>query len=145
MPRYSHTTWAGDQTGNRALFISIMKASTVKQTAVRAACDKCHSIKIRCSRDAGSLDCQRCVRLGFKCSYSAPLQMGRPRHNSRLASTSGPKPDRKSLGRSAPGGGSTGPSGMAPDHLADSSTAFYPSEFPDDPQKHISPSWLQWY
>jgi len=42
----------------------------------RAACDKCHQVKSRCSKDSGS--CRRCKRLGLACTYSPPLPMGRP-------------------------------------------------------------------
>lgn len=89
--------------------MSVMKttgnsSSTKQTTAVRAACDKCHRIKIRCNRDSGSVECQRCVRLGFKCSYSAPLQMGRPRRSdwkgySASSGSGSGRPDQKSASR----------------------------------------------
>lgn len=65
-----------------------MKKSVARKSPLRAACDKCHSIKTRCGRDADTVECQRCIRLGLKCSYSAPLQMGRPRLYSNTRSRS---------------------------------------------------------
>lgn len=48
---------------------------------IRSACDNCHDLKTRCSRDGQSADCQRCLRLELTCSYSASRRMGRPKCN----------------------------------------------------------------
>lgn len=47
----------------------------------RAACDRCHDSKSRCSKDVDSDSCQRCTRLGLPCTHRPPLRMGRPREN----------------------------------------------------------------
>lgn len=44
----------------------------------RDACDKCHALKTRCERIPESSLCQRCNRLQISCTYSPPLQLGRP-------------------------------------------------------------------
>lgn len=49
----------------------------------RSACDNCHDLKTRCSRDGISVDCQRCLRLELNCCYSASRRMGRPKRNGR--------------------------------------------------------------
>jgi len=51
---------------------------TTSKSLKRAACDRCHQIKNRCSREPGCRECERCTRLGITCNYSAPLRMGRP-------------------------------------------------------------------
>ncbi|KAH7350677.1 hypothetical protein BKA65DRAFT_243245 [Rhexocercosporidium sp. MPI-PUGE-AT-0058] len=61
------------------------------RSSIRAACDRCHETKSRCARAPGSFECERCGRLGNVCSYSAPLQMGRPKDKS-VTQSSGSSP-----------------------------------------------------
>jgi hypothetical protein len=51
----------------------------------RRACDRCHSLKERCSWQQGrESGCSRCLRLGFECLDKRPSKRsGRPRLSSR--------------------------------------------------------------
>ncbi|KAF3764752.1 hypothetical protein M406DRAFT_107147 [Cryphonectria parasitica EP155] len=44
----------------------------VTYTKTRAACDRCHSQKLRCPKQAGSIVCARCLKAGTPCTYSPP-------------------------------------------------------------------------
>ncbi|PYH37828.1 Zn(II)2Cys6 transcription factor domain-containing protein [Aspergillus neoniger CBS 115656] len=47
---------------------------------LRAACDRCHELKNRCTRTGGpDSRCDRCERLNIDCVYSTTGRMGRPR------------------------------------------------------------------
>ncbi len=53
---------------------------TLATTPRRQSCDRCHGQKLRCTR-AGNRDtgaCNRCLRHGSQCVYSASLPKGRP-------------------------------------------------------------------
>lgn len=38
----------------------------------RSACDRCHSQKLRCPKQAGSAICSRCQKAGARCAFSPP-------------------------------------------------------------------------
>lgn len=42
------------------------------QPRTRSACDRCHSQKLRCPKQAGSVTCARCSKAGARCVYSPP-------------------------------------------------------------------------
>ena len=46
-------------------------------------CDRCYRIKVRCHRDEGLDECERCIRLGFQCEIRRPIRRPGPRvqHN----------------------------------------------------------------
>ncbi|KAE8163275.1 hypothetical protein BDV40DRAFT_311847 [Aspergillus tamarii] len=47
---------------------------------LRAACDRCHELKNRCTRTGGpQRRCDRCERLDIDCVYNITARMGRPR------------------------------------------------------------------
>ncbi|BCR97999.1 Zn(II)2Cys6 transcription factor domain-containing protein [Aspergillus luchuensis] len=47
---------------------------------LRAACDRCHELKNRCTRTCGpEARCDRCERLDIDCVYNTTARMGRPR------------------------------------------------------------------
>ncbi|KAB8227683.1 Zn(II)2Cys6 transcription factor domain-containing protein [Aspergillus alliaceus] len=47
---------------------------------LRAACDRCHELKNRCTRAGGPESrCDRCERLDIDCVYNTSARMGRPR------------------------------------------------------------------
>ncbi|GKZ79778.1 hypothetical protein AnigIFM56816_003984 [Aspergillus niger] len=47
---------------------------------LRAACDRCHELKNRCTRTGGPESrCDRCERLDIDCVYNTTARMGRPR------------------------------------------------------------------
>lgn len=46
---------------------------------IEAVCDRCHRMKIRCSK---TMPCDRCARFGLSCKYTRkPGKLGRPRAN----------------------------------------------------------------
>ena len=53
--------------------------SQTSKNVTREACDRCHTIKSRCSKAPDSVICKRCERFGVSCTYSAPLRRGRPK------------------------------------------------------------------
>lgn len=57
-----------------------MRVESNGQGKLRAACDRCHELKNRCTRTGGSESrCDRCERLDIDCVYNTCAQMGRPR------------------------------------------------------------------
>ncbi|KAI1779143.1 hypothetical protein F4818DRAFT_240518 [Hypoxylon cercidicola] len=66
-----------------------MSSSTKPSTRPRkqrAACDRCHSLKNRCSPSgSGDNKCDRCHRLGIRCVYSLKAPLGRPKSTSSQA------------------------------------------------------------
>ncbi|KAL2852099.1 hypothetical protein BJY01DRAFT_100716 [Aspergillus pseudoustus] len=56
----------------------------------RSACDRCHSQKLRCSRQSGQSRCERCERLDTACRFAARTRRGskkpRPQQESSLVS-----------------------------------------------------------
>lgn len=42
------------------------------QNRTRSACDRCHTQKLRCPKQAGSTTCARCLKAGARCVYSPP-------------------------------------------------------------------------
>ncbi|CAI7675003.1 unnamed protein product [Penicillium discolor] len=58
----------------------MMRVESNGQGKLRAACDRCHELKNRCTRTGGSESrCDRCERLDIDCVYNTSAQMGRPR------------------------------------------------------------------
>ena len=55
----------------------------------RDACDKCHALKTRCDKPAGSATCQRCERLEVECVSSPALRSGRPQGSSGSVARNG--------------------------------------------------------
>ncbi|CAG8887908.1 unnamed protein product [Penicillium egyptiacum] len=58
----------------------MMRVESNGEGKLRAACDRCHELKNRCTR-TGGLDsrCDRCERLDIDCVYNTSARMGRPR------------------------------------------------------------------
>lgn len=57
-----------------------MRVESNGEGKLRAACDRCHELKNRCTRTGGSESrCDRCERLDIDCVYNTSAQMGRPR------------------------------------------------------------------
>ncbi|KAK7225153.1 hypothetical protein V2G26_013156 [Clonostachys chloroleuca] len=46
--------------------------------AKRAACDRCHTMKMQCKTDSSGKICRRCRNAGVECRYSEPGRPGRP-------------------------------------------------------------------
>lgn len=60
--------------------MSLALAQFSKPTKQRAACNRCHELKSRCTQsniEPGT--CDRCQRLGILCAYSAKSPLGRPK------------------------------------------------------------------
>ncbi|KAL4902780.1 hypothetical protein BDW74DRAFT_180479 [Aspergillus multicolor] len=56
---------------------------------LRAACDRCHELKNRCTRTSGAESrCDRCERLDIDCVYNTSARIGRPRTSQKGASDS---------------------------------------------------------
>ena len=52
---------------------------------LRAACDRCHELKNRCTRTGGPESrCVQCERLDIDCVYNTSARMGRPRGSRQL-------------------------------------------------------------
>jgi hypothetical protein len=110
-------SWNPDKSQG-ALYLQHVPMSTGDQpllTALkRAACDRCHAAKSRCSRHSSSGKCERCKRLSMTCTYSAPKRMGRPvgsgmTNSPRQCSASVMRTNRDSLSTQGTGdGGSSG-------------------------------------
>lgn len=50
-----------------------------KTKLIEAVCDRCHRMKIRCSK---TIPCDRCIRFGLPCKYTRkPRKLGRPKAN----------------------------------------------------------------
>ncbi|RHZ55503.1 Zn(II)2Cys6 transcription factor domain-containing protein [Aspergillus thermomutatus] len=103
---------------------------------LRAACDRCHELKNRCTRTGGPESrCDRCERLDIDCVYNTSARMGRPRvsrpvsenqkgahsharHSKRQAgnrATAVPLPvDHVDLASAHDRSGGAGPSGFGP-------------------------------
>ena len=47
-------------------------------SAKRAACDRCHKMKMQCKTDGSGQQCQRCRAANANCHYSEPGKPGRP-------------------------------------------------------------------
>ncbi|KAM3473579.1 hypothetical protein MY5147_004703 [Beauveria neobassiana] len=45
---------------------------------IRSTCDRCYAAKTRCTKDASSKRCHKCIRSGVVCNYSPRGQAGRP-------------------------------------------------------------------
>ncbi|KAF4771440.1 hypothetical protein HAV15_004179 [Penicillium sp. str.  len=45
---------------------------------IRSTCDRCYAAKTRCTKDASSNQCHKCLRSGAVCNYSPPGHAGRP-------------------------------------------------------------------
>ncbi|KAB8071485.1 hypothetical protein BDV29DRAFT_17507 [Aspergillus leporis] len=45
---------------------------------IRSTCDRCYAAKTRCTKDASSNQCHKCLRSGAVCNYSPRGQAGRP-------------------------------------------------------------------
>ncbi|EGE79493.2 hypothetical protein BDDG_02434 [Blastomyces dermatitidis ATCC 18188] len=45
----------------------------------RTSCDRCHTLKSKCTRTPGSERCNRCERIGIRCVFSATMKLGRPK------------------------------------------------------------------
>ncbi|CAG8897294.1 unnamed protein product [Penicillium egyptiacum] len=45
---------------------------------IRSTCDRCYAAKTRCTKDASSNQCHKCVRSGTVCNYSPRGHAGRP-------------------------------------------------------------------
>lgn len=50
-------------------------------SAKRAACDRCHKMKMQCKTDGSGQQCQRCRAANVNCHYSEPGKPGRPVSN----------------------------------------------------------------
>lgn len=58
----------------------MMRVESNGEEKLRAACDRCHELKDRCTRTGGSESrCDRCERLDIDCVYNTSARMGRPR------------------------------------------------------------------
>ncbi|KAL1954728.1 hypothetical protein VTO42DRAFT_781 [Malbranchea cinnamomea] len=60
-------------------------------TKTRSACDRCHSQKLRCVRNAELTSCERCRRLGTICRFSARAPRGslKSRRAEQMSTTTG--------------------------------------------------------
>lgn len=58
-------------------------ANETNGTRLRASCDACQSVKVKCSQDKPS--CRRCSRTGLGCVYSPLRRMGRPKKRASAA------------------------------------------------------------
>lgn len=58
-------------------------AKKTNGTRLRASCDACQSLKVKCSQDKPS--CGRCSRIGLGCVYSPLRRMGRPKKRASAA------------------------------------------------------------
>lgn len=58
-------------------------ANKTNGTRLRASCDACQSVKVKCSQDKPS--CRRCSRIGLGCVYSPLRRMGRPKKRASAA------------------------------------------------------------
>ncbi|CAG8266800.1 unnamed protein product [Penicillium olsonii] len=45
---------------------------------IRSTCDRCYAAKTRCTKDASTNQCQKCLRSGAVCKYSPRGHAGRP-------------------------------------------------------------------
>ncbi|PKX95994.1 Zn(II)2Cys6 transcription factor domain-containing protein [Aspergillus novofumigatus IBT 16806] len=45
---------------------------------IRSTCDRCYAAKTRCTKDASSNQCHKCLRSGTVCNYSPRGKAGRP-------------------------------------------------------------------
>ncbi|KAI1766327.1 hypothetical protein GGR53DRAFT_220288 [Hypoxylon sp. FL1150] len=55
-------------------------SSSARPRRQRAACDRCHALKNRCSPSgSGDKKCDRCHRLNIRCVYSLKAPLGRPK------------------------------------------------------------------
>ncbi|KAI8964331.1 hypothetical protein F5Y11DRAFT_102723 [Daldinia sp. FL1419] len=77
-----------------------MAGSPTKPVRYRTSCDRCQSIKLRCSQDKPS--CKRCINKGILCVYSPLRRMGRPKKVDTVASTSSIDESLLSPGTMAP-------------------------------------------
>ncbi|ETS83885.1 hypothetical protein PFICI_05761 [Pestalotiopsis fici W106-1] len=51
----------------------------MEQSRQRFACDRCHTLKLRCPRvESTGASCARCSKAGSLCVFSAPARLGRP-------------------------------------------------------------------
>ncbi|KAH7409929.1 hypothetical protein DE146DRAFT_330536 [Phaeosphaeria sp. MPI-PUGE-AT-0046c] len=57
----------------------VRQESAVSRVRKRDACDRCHEMKSRCNRSAGSASCIRCEKSGGQCHFSEALRAGRPK------------------------------------------------------------------
>ncbi|KAM5432766.1 hypothetical protein MferCBS31731_007391 [Microsporum ferrugineum] len=59
--------------------------ATVKERPIsRQACNRCHTAKLRCSREPESQKCARCIKAGVECRYDPPHRLGRPRRTGSI-------------------------------------------------------------
>ncbi|EEQ35875.1 uncharacterized protein MCYG_08694 [Microsporum canis CBS 113480] len=59
--------------------------ATVKERPIsRQACNRCHTAKLRCSREPESQKCARCIKAGVGCIYDPPHRLGRPRRTGSI-------------------------------------------------------------
>lgn len=68
---------------------------------LRAACDRCHELKNRCTRTGGSESrCDRCERLDIDCVYNTSARIGRPRASRTVSEPrKGPSSDEPSYAK----------------------------------------------
>lgn len=75
----------------------MIRVESISNGKLRAACDRCHELKNRCTRSGGpDSRCDRCERLDIDCVYQTSARMGRPR-------ASRPAPDNSASSRSSGG------------------------------------------
>lgn len=58
----------------------IVRVDPSDQAQTRRACDRCHRLKLRCSREYGET-CQRCLRAKVECTSSLPEKSRRRKQN----------------------------------------------------------------
>ncbi|KAI4859503.1 hypothetical protein F4820DRAFT_163634 [Hypoxylon rubiginosum] len=70
----------------RSVLMNNAMSSSTRPRKQRAACDRCHALKNRCSPSgSGDNKCDRCHRLGIRCVYSLKAPLGRPKSTSSQA------------------------------------------------------------
>jgi Fungal Zn(2)-Cys(6) binuclear cluster domain len=88
-------------------------ASTRKPTRLRAACNECHAVKLRCSGERSG--CQRCAANGLTCVYEVSMVGRAPKTKKRRRIDEGPT-NNSPEGQSIENGGSTDAEGHSTEY-----------------------------